>query len=249
LAIVKSADTEEIVNKKIKLISRFVDIFIARSLVSFKVLGYSSVMYKIFKFAKDLRNNDLEQAHRYLTDTLNNLEETFENTKTYRLNKQNRKKIHYLLARLTYFIEKESGIPANFEKYVNKGNHKPFEIEHIIPDKFDRHREYFDSEDDFENTRNKLGNLILLQRGTNQSLSDNIYIEKRKRYSSENLLAQTLCDNCYSSNPNFLNFLKKYNFQFKPYDSFEKNEVLERNSLYETIFEYIWAIENIDNLL
>ena len=249
LAVVKSDDIEEVINKKIKIISRFVDIFIARSLVSFKVLGYSSVMYKIFKFAKDLRNNDLEEAHVYLTDTLKNMEETFENIKTYRLNKQNRKKIHYLLARLTYFIEKESGIPSSFEKYLNKGNHKPFEIEHIVPDKFDRHKESFDSEDDFENTRNKLGNLILLQRGTNQSLSDNMYSEKKKRYSSENLLAQTLCDNCYSSNPNFLNFVKRYGFNFKSYENFEKDEIFERNNLYKTIFESIWTVENIDNLL
>ncbi|OQY08459.1 MAG: hypothetical protein B6I28_04725 [Fusobacteriia bacterium 4572_132] len=244
-AAIKVNDNEKTIDKKIKLVSKFIDIFIARSLVNFRSLGYSYVMYKIFKIAKDVRDLEIDEILDYFKTTLNNLEDKFDGMNRYRLNKQNRVKVHYLLARITYFIEKESGIPSNFENYINKGKHKPFEIEHIIPDKFEEYKDFFNSEDDFENTRNKLGNLILLQRGTNQSLGDAKYTNKKVRYMGENLLAQSLCENSIASNPNYTNFIRRSNLNFKPYDKFEKNEILERNELYKSIFECIWSTDKL----
>ena len=245
MSAIKINDSEETINSKIKLISKFLDIYIARSLVNFRVLGYSSIIYKIFAITKEIRNKEFNEIKDFFQKTLVEHNDNFEGMSTYRLNKQNRVKVHYLLARITYFIERESGRSTNFEEYVNKGKNKPFEIEHIIPDKFEEYKSIFDSEDDFENTRNKLGNLILIQRGTNQSLGDLPYEQKIIRYSGENLLAQSLCKNSVVSNPNYTNFIKKSELNFRPYNDFGKNEILERNELYKNIFEYIWDIENL----
>lgn len=251
LSAINCDDTEEIINKKIKLIGKFCDIFIARNLVNFRVLGYSSVIYKIFRYAKGLRGQNIDNIYNYLIEILENLPETFDGMKSFRLNKQNRRKIHYLLARLTYFLEKESGRPSNFENYINKGKgkYKPFEIEHVLPNIYDRYKENFDSEEDFENTRNKLGNLILLQRGINQSLGSLDYIKKKEKYSSENLLAQTLSGGCYLSDPNFSNFLKHSNLDFRIHEEFSKDEILERNKLYEECFNEIWNKDTLQNFL
>lgn len=245
MSAIKINDSEETINIKIKLISKFLDIYIARSLVNFRVLGYSSIIYKIFAITKEIRNKEFNEIKDFFQKTLVEHNDNFEGMSTYRLNKQNRVKIHYLLARITYFIEKESGRSTSFEEYVNKGKNKPFEIEHIIPDKFEEYKNIFDSEDDFENTRNKLGNLILMQRGTNQSLGDSPYEQKRIRYSGENLLAQSLCENSVVSNPNYTNFIKKSGLNFRPYKDFGKNEILDRNELYRDVFEYIWNVENL----
>jgi uncharacterized protein with ParB-like and HNH nuclease domain len=249
MSVIKNTDSEDTIDKKIKLVAKFIDIFIARSLVNFRMLGYSLVIYKIFRFTKSIRNKSLAEAHDYLMKELENQEETFDGMNKYRLHKQNRKKVHYLLSRLTYFLEKESGRPSNFEAYINRGKHKPFEIEHILPNNFERYKKLFDSEEDFESSRNKMGNLILLQRGTNQSLSDVTYNKKKKKYKGENLLAQTVAGGCYDSDPNFTRFLKDSKLNYKPYEDFDKQSIIDRNKLYEDTFRVIWNTDNLNELL
>lgn len=249
LGSVKYGDSKEVIDTKIKLVSTFADIFIARNLVNFRVLGYSSVIYKIFNFTKGIRNENVINIKDYLIKELNNLLENFSGMSSYRLHKQNRKKIHYLLARLTDFIEKESGRPSNFKFYINKGKHKPFEIEHILPNTYEKYINYFNSEEDFESTRNKMGNLILLQRGPNQSLGDKAYNEKRNKYMGENLLAQTIAGGCYKSDPNFRRFLEKTKLGYRVHDEFDKATILERNKLYEDTFKLIWNNNKLEELI
>ena len=84
--------------------------------------------------------------------------------------------------------------PSNFEDLISQGRARPFEIEHIWEDQYDRFKEWYAHPSDFETARNRLGGLVLLQRGVNQSLGDAPYEAKRNAYvsNSENLLARCL---------------------------------------------------------
>lgn len=244
LSSINLNDSNDIVEKKIKLVSKFIDIFIVRSIVNYKVLGYSGVVYKVFNFVKKIRENSstIEELESVLNSILDGLNEKIEGVLEYKLHKQNRKRIHYFLARITDYIEEKSGIPSKIDAYLNRKKGKDFEIEHIIADNFSQYSNYFENEDEFQSIRNLIGNLGLLQRGQNQSLGNKDFKEKKIRYKGENLLLQSLCNEAYISNPNFTNFFKKKNFEFKAIENFNKEDVKYRTDLYYKIALEIWKI-------
>jgi len=126
------------------------------------------------------------------------------------------------------------------ETYCFPEQGKPFEIEHIWAKQFTQHQDEFAQEYEFENYRNKLGDLILLPKGTNQSYSDMTFEKKMPHYLKENLLAKSLCEKTYENNPNFTKLITEYHLPFKPHDQFKKADIDARQKLYQTICERIW---------
>ena len=244
LSAINLNDSNEIVDRKIKLVSKFIDIFIVKNIVNYKVLGYSGVVYRIFNFAKKIRENSItiEELEKTLKALSDNMIEKLEGIFDYRLTKQNRKRIHYFLARITDYIEEESGISSRIDSYLNKGNGKDFEIEHIIANNFLEYSNYFENEEEFQFVRNSIGNLALLQRGQNQSLGNKKFKDKKLRYKGENLLLQSLCEEAYVSNPNFIKFLKAQEIDLKSVENFAKAEVKDRTKLYYILAKKIWKI-------
>ena len=250
LSSINLSDSNEIIDKKIKMVSTFIDIFLVRSIVNYKMLGYSGVVYRIFNYVKRIRenSNSLEELKNILMTILNELNENLNGILEYKLNKQNRKRVHYFLARITDYIEVESGISSKIDVYLNKGKGKEFEIEHIIADNYTFNSKYFENEEEFYSARALIGNLALLQRGTNQSLGNKIFSDKKLRYKGENLLLQSLCEETYISNPNFTNFFKENSFEFKPVENFAKQEVLDRTKLYFEIAKKIWDTSKLEKI-
>ena len=119
-----------------------------------------------------------------------------------------------------------------------------FQIEHILADKFYEHRGEFNDKPEFDKFRNSLGALILLQAGTNQSLSDMPYSKKVKHYAKENVLAKSLTPIQYENVPKFMRFKKESGLQFRSYEKFTKLEIKERMELYKKICEEIWSLKN-----
>ena len=107
----------------------------------------------------------------------------------------------------------------------------------------------FKAEEDFREIRSRLGDLILLPNGFNQSYGDAPYEIKVPYYYGQNLLAQTLSSNCYQKNPSFRRFIDETQLPFKPYGLFTKNEIEERQKLYQKICERIWNTEGFDRIL
>ena len=120
-------------------------------------------------------------------------------------------------------------------------------MEHIWADKYDNHKDEFEQETDFQEYRNKIGALVLLPRGTNQSYGAKPYSEKQGHYIKENLLVQSLCPLTYQNNPNFLSMKNRLNLPFKAHDEFKKADILERQNLYQAICEVIWSSEYYSN--
>ena len=75
------------------------------------------------------------------------------------------------------------------------------------------------------------------------------YTEKVKKYDSENLLARSLNENCYSNNPLFLKFVNDEKLDFKPYVEFNKKELLDRNNLYKNLCKKIWNVNILDEII
>jgi hypothetical protein len=141
---------------------------------------------------KEIRDKSPDDLVKIFTKRISEYEEDLTGILTFGLHQQNKRFVKYLLARITNYIELESGIPSNFENYISDSIKKPYQIEHIWSDNFDEHQKEFDQRDEFNSYRNRIGGLLLLPKGTNQSFKDDSYHKKLPHYLKENLLAQSL---------------------------------------------------------
>ena len=242
-------DDLETVDRKMRLVAGYLDIFIARRIVNFRTLNYSSIVYTMFNLMKEIRDLDLLSLAATLERRVAELPETFGGVHSFFLHMQNRHYVHHILARITHHIEEQSGINSDFNAYVTRDVKKPFEIEHLWAKRYERHTDEFTSERDFNDYRNRLGGLILLPRGFNQSFNDEPYAEKVKRYFGQNLLAQSLNEQCYEKNPSFLSYIYRSGLPFRPYPTFKKADLDSRQELYRLICEEIWSPARFDKEL
>jgi uncharacterized protein with ParB-like and HNH nuclease domain len=240
LAPLKTADDNNVIDKKIRLVAGYIDIFIARRVWNQRTLGYSSIVYTMFNLMKEIRDKTVEELVSILTMKVQQMEETFESYPAFSLNQQNRRYIHRLLARITQHIEEQSGIPSRYEDYISSEIAKPFEIEHIWAKKFDYHTDEFDNDYEFQEYRNRIGGLLLVQRGFNQSYGELPYVDKLPLYFGQNLLAKSLNPNCYKSNPSFETYIKASGLQFQAHQNFKKSDLEQRMMLYKEICKEIW---------
>ena len=87
------------------------------------------------------------------------------------------------------------------------------------------------------------GNLLLLDKSTNASINDSRYQDKLSVYGSEkgNALSAALVTSSYQHNPRFLKFMDDTGFEFKPYDSFGRDEIAERSELVKSLALALWT--------
>ena len=246
LAPLQSVDDSETVAQKIRLVGTYIDIFVARRVWNFRTLGYSSIVYTMFNLMKDIRDKSVAELIVILRQKADELGIDFRTEDHLRMHQQNKRYIHQMLARMTFHIEQQSGVASAFASYISRSIKKPFEVEHIWADKFEEHNDEFEHVYDFQRYRNRLGGLILLPRGFNQSLGDAPYDHKVDHYYGQNLLAKSLNGRCYENNPNFLRYLQDSGLPFAPLAHFTKEDLATRQELYRQICEEIWNPTRFD---
>jgi len=239
LAAIIPNDDERTILRKIRVVSAYVDIVIARRLWNFRLIAYSTMQYTMFLVMRDIRRKPLQELVRVLRQRLDSDSETFSNNDRLRLHQQNRFAIHQILARLTDHIERQSGMQSHFEEYVSEGKNR-YEIEHIWANHPERHRAEFEHEADFAEYRNRIGGLLLLPKSFNSSYGDLVYKDKLEHYFSQNLLAKSLHPKCYEHNPGFLDYVSKTGLPFRPHSQFNRSDLDARQELYQKIAEEIW---------
>lgn len=246
MATVTPVDDDDEFRLKAELVARFLDIFVARRMVNYRNFGYSTVVYTMFNLAKDVRDCDSDSLRSVLSGRIAEMGESFDGVRSYRLNQRNRRHIRYLLARMTAWIEDKCGIGVGFAEYANRQRKHPFEVEHILANKPERHRDEFDHQYEFEDHRNQFGALLLLPKDFNASFGSSEYREKLPNYLGQNLLAASLNPTAYERNPSFVNLITRSGLPFKPYtDGFRKSDIEERQDLYRQICEHVWNPERL----
>ncbi|MDB4453917.1 DUF4268 domain-containing protein [bacterium] len=248
LAPLAPDDAPSEVDKKVALVADYLDIWLARRVWNFRTISYSSVKYTLFTLTKELRERDVTGLSEFLRTQLDDQPETFARQPRFRLHQQNYRQVRHILARLTHWVDTQCGLPRDFEDLVSAGRARPFEIEHIWANHFDRFSHWFDHPSDFETERNRLGGLVLLQRGVNQSLGDATYEDKRDAYvtNSENLLARSLHPLAYANNPGFAKLRDRTGLLFRAHDNFAREDQAERQELYIRLAEWVWNPSRLD---
>lgn len=259
MAPLKLDDNSETAWRKIRLVAAFADIFLARRMVNFRRNGYGTLQYTMFTLAKEIRDAEVDELRDKLRRQLDDMRwnTTFAGVigeypdwrpPTFSLNNFSGRSIRYLLARMTAWVERESGANVNFRNFLWDAKGKPFEIEHIWADKFERHEDEYSHENDFQRERNYFGGLILLPRDVNRSLNDKPYSFKLEKYREQNLLAATLHRDRYANAPGLRQFIERTRLPFKPHAEFKRADLLERQQLYRQICERIWDPERLNKI-
>lgn len=241
LAPLQITDDETTYKKKMNLVARYIDSFVVHRQVNFRSYVASSIAYTMFNIIKSLRNKNCEEILYILRERKEEGMDFDQGMNELRLHGQNGPFIKYFLSRITSFVEEQSGKGNHFVSYMTNPEGKPYDIEHIWSNHFDRHTDTFQHPEDFERFRNKIGDLILLTSSTNRSYGDDDEDDvKIPQYIKENLLAQSLCKDAYINNPGFTNFIAKNNLNFKSYSKFDKEAIEDRCKLYAQIAKLIW---------
>jgi uncharacterized protein with ParB-like and HNH nuclease domain len=256
LAPLTLADDDETVKRKIAATATYLDIWIMRRTVNYIRVGYSSVGYAMWRLCRDIRDKPLDVLIDTLKDKLATEDDiTFEGSPSrgrhgmtqLGLNQFSRKYIYHLLARLTAYTETHSGRPDLFEKYVDRAAKNSCDIEHIWPDDFDRYKQIFSTQQEFESSRNDVAVLLLLPADVNRSLQGKGYEEKVSHYAKQNLYAASLAEITYRHQPQFLKFVEAQALPFHAYRTFGWHEQVERGQLVLALANRVWSSERLDH--
>ena len=243
LAPVCYEDSWPVIIEKINLVARFIDVFIVSRVTNYRSVDYSTIKNFVFNVTKDIRMTDISTLKQKLEQQYINLAfDPAAALSDLRLNSFTKKYIKNILARITGFIEEQTGVASNYCNYMNTQTKNPFEIEHIITDHYEWFTAEYSDQDDFRRWRNSIGALLLLHKSINASLNDAKYDYKLKKYCSNegNIYTESLGDLAYQNNPKFKKFVLDNNLGFKSYDSFGKNEITERIAVLIDLVKLVW---------
>lgn len=243
LAPLKTTDSVDLANKKMNLVAKYIDIFCVRRSINFRNFSASSIRYTMYNLVKEIRNKDYSELLAIFDKKLDEMDEQWNGFEWFRLHGQNGRFVKYLLSRLSGYVDGLAGVNTDFATYYHAANGKPFEIEHLWANNFEDHKDEFEQQNDFYDTRNSIGALVLLPRGTNQSYSDKPYVEKLPHYIKENLLVKSLHPLTYENNPNFNKLSSCSGLAFKAHPEMKTADIKERCDLYRQIAEQIWCLE------
>ncbi|WP_407384472.1 DUF1524 domain-containing protein [Holdemanella porci] len=216
---------------------------IVSRVTNYRSVDYSTIKNFVFNVTKDIRMTDIPTLKQKLEQQYINLAfDPATALSDLRLNSFTKKYIKNILARITGFIEEQTGVASNYGNYMNTQTKNPFEIEHIITDHYEWFTAEYSDQDDFRRWRNSIGALLLLHKSINASLNDAKYDYKLKKYCSNegNIYTETLGDLAYQNNPKFKKFIADNNLGFKSYTSFGKNEITERIAVLVDLVKLVW---------
>lgn len=236
LAAIKYGDDEDTIEKKMKIVSKYLT-----KVLTWRVWGHwatsqSSMESQIYELCAMIRDMDLDLLEKTLLNNPIEMPNIDDSLPT--LNHQNGSKLRVLLSLITEIVSRET----RGSNYLLKKK-EPVEVEHIWANHFDQHLDEFQNEQDFQNTRNSIGDLLVLPKRPNGSYGDLPYEDKVERYIKENILAQSLNKDAYESRSGisgFLDYIERNKLQFRPYSHFSKKAIDERGRLYREILKSNW---------
>lgn len=241
LAPLRRSDSEDEIHRKLRIVSTYLDILIARRIWNWKATSYSAMQYNMFQLViLKIRSQPVRELATILTERLDAEEETFASNDRFHLHGMNSKQIHRLLARMTDHVETRSGQASRYSEYIQRRGKNGYEVEHIWANHPERHEDEFDHPTDFTEYRNRIGGLLLLPKSFNASYGDKPYADKRDHYYGQNLLAQSLHEKAYDHNPGFRRFRDDSGLAFRSHVEFKKADLDARQELYRQIAEQIW---------
>ena len=261
LAPLRKEEAEAVILRKLRIVSSFLDILIARRIWNYKSTAYSTMQYNMFSLIKRIRGESIDGLKKNLIDEyLDKMQETFDSQETFGLHSRNTPRVRYLLARMTDYVWTQSSDEASlYDRYIK------YEVEHIWATNQYKDHGYFGQEQDFLDYRNRIGGLLLLPKEKNASLNDKPYKDKNAIFrdkspdededkltaysrQSNNPLAYSLGKAAYekgTAHSGFQKFKDRSKLKFRDHPDFKKDDLDKRQKLYRELCKQIWDPEKL----
>jgi uncharacterized protein with ParB-like and HNH nuclease domain len=244
LASIQLKDSKATVLLKYNLVAHFIDILLAWLIWNSQSISCGNMQYYIFTVMLEIRGLNIKPLARRLYSCLREKHVDFIFAKIPHVNSQNRYYLHRILARLTDYVETQSGLTSRYVDYVREGI-LSYEVKHICPDDPEHLTKEFTSPDEFTEYRNRIGGLLLLPKDFNPDYIGQPYEECLSRYNAQNLLARSLNPLSYNNDLGFLEFIEKSGLPFQPHYHFKMKDIDARTKLYQSIAKQIWNPEHL----
>jgi uncharacterized protein with ParB-like and HNH nuclease domain len=257
LAPLEVTDDDATVRRKLAITATYIDIWLMRRVVNYVRVAYNHVSYAMYLLCKEIRRKPVNELAELLSEKLVADEIDFggyEQKGRYGilglgLNQFSKRYVYHLLARLMRHVEVGSDRPDRFPEYVDRTSASPFDIEHILPAKMEQDEAAFGTEQEYLETRDMIGALLLLPADVNRSLQDKPYPKKLPAYAQQNLFAASLASQTYSNQPRFTAFLGSSGSELHAYDRFGRQELDERTTAITQLVEQIWSVDRIRKIV
>ena len=152
--------------------------------------------------------------------------------------------LRYFFARVEKFIA--DGIGKNIQARTmrdlvrNTGHVNGHHIEHILSRNEENLTLFDQDEEHFEQQRNRLGALLLLNGRENQSSGNEPYKEKLKTYSGGLYWNHSLSEDFYHSKLNTKDFVEEEGLDLRPIDTFDQEAIEQRTEVLFEMTKRIW---------
>jgi hypothetical protein len=257
LASIDIADSTLDVERKIKIVSYYVDYFATMRIMNNKDNNYDNIRDYMFSLCLKIRRKEVPTLVDLLIKEMRSLEDKTSGLSGMSYGSAKNKNLLHILARFADYLEEgvEQTNRVGFAGYVDRNRGaRTFDVEHTIPNRLaDVFVELGSDNDfslrDFARDRDLLGGLILLPRGRNRSLKDMLYKDKLPKYAGENILAQTLTSSFYDNNPQVSSFRTEQGLDdLVSITTFNKVAIEQRFRLYKSLADLIWSEVNLKAL-
>ncbi len=191
---------------------------------------------KLNRFIKNRFASNMDKKTSELNDALKRL--TLDSTQKYR--------VKYLLARLTQYVD----MPFHGQKERGSiDTYSKLEIEHILPDnpandlRNTWQAQHTDS--DYDEFKNRLGNLTLLEKPINVVAGNDFYVNKKPMYAeSGNYLTRSLAGLADVGQNTSISRINEKLLSFEKWDA---EDIETRQSLLVKLAHEVWKITEITN--
>ena len=149
-------------------------------------------------------------------------------------------RIRFILGRIGRYVEIQCQSTGNEEAGVAEYTEKGVEIEHIMPQTCDDPSKYGFDKEGYDNTKNRLGNLTLLEKSINASIQNENYQQKCEDYEkSKFYLTKSLRK---LENVGVDTAVNKMNSRLKCWTDWNGQSILERQEMLYELSESIWGL-------
>jgi uncharacterized protein with ParB-like and HNH nuclease domain len=150
-------------------------------------------------------------------------------------------RIRYVLAKITQFVDNQAySNSSQLDRYLDKS----ITIEHILPKSVNPElRSKFDKPNEYGSYVEKLGNLLLLEKTINSSLSDSTYDAKKSGYKqSQLLLPRSLVEKPGVGTNTQLNRTVNY-LNLDQFDVWDSKAIDKRQEMLVNLARRVWGLE------
>ena len=154
----------------------------------------------------------------------------------------NKKKLQYILAKLTQYIDETAY--QNDESHIHLKNYinKSVEIEHILPQKYDKLKSSFDKPDEIDKYVKRLGNLTLIEKPINSSIKNKPFEIKKEAYKkSKYLITKSIAEKVNIGVNTSIDRAVK---DLETYEEWNSKSIESRQKMLTKLAKKVWDIES-----